>query len=108
LKYTNKYWVNNYNPNKIIHNPKDDEGIQGLNGRVFEGRNGNIIFVPTAGYHYGSNTNGVGSICYLWSSSLYLDYPYDAYYLDFHSHDIDIDGNIRCYGFSIRPVINLR
>ena len=35
------YWVDNYDPNKTIHNPKGDGGIIGLNGRVFVGKNGN-------------------------------------------------------------------
>jgi len=50
LKYTNNYWVVNYNPNKTIHNPKDDGGIQGLDGGIFEGRNGNQLFIPAAGF----------------------------------------------------------
>ena len=36
INYTNNYWVKNYDPNKTIHNPEDDGGIRGLNGRVFE------------------------------------------------------------------------
>ena len=35
IKYTDNYWVNNYNPNYLKHNPEDDGGIKGLNGRVF-------------------------------------------------------------------------
>jgi hypothetical protein len=41
IDYTKNYWVNNYDPNKIVHNSIDDGGIQGLNGRIFEGKNGN-------------------------------------------------------------------
>ena len=32
INYTNNYWVNNYDPNKLVHNQEDDGGIQGLNG----------------------------------------------------------------------------
>ena len=39
--YTKNYWVKNYDPNKTTHNAKNDRGIQGLNGRVFAGINGN-------------------------------------------------------------------
>ena len=41
INYTNNYWINNYDPNKTIHNPEDDGGIKGLNGRIFEGKNRN-------------------------------------------------------------------
>ena len=37
IKYTKNYWVNNYDPNKIKHNRRNDVGIKGLNGRVFIG-----------------------------------------------------------------------
>ena len=41
IKYTNNYWVKNYDPSKMEHNPEDDKGIKGLNGYMFEGKNGN-------------------------------------------------------------------
>ena len=43
LRHTKHYWKNNYN------------GVQGLNGRVFKGKNGKELFLPAAGYIY---TNG--------------------------------------------------
>ena len=105
IKYTNNYWVNNYDPNKTIHNPENDGGIKGLNGRIFEGKNKNQLFIPAAGYRYGSVINDVGSYCYLWSSSLYLDYPDDACNLYFSSGDIDMSIPNRCVGYSICPVL---
>ena len=105
IKYTNNYWVNNYDPSKTVHNPKDDKGIQGLNGRVFVGKNANQLFIPAAGYRYGSVINDVGSYCYLWSSCLYLDYPDDAYNLYFSSGSIYVDYGNRCVGYSICPVL---
>ena len=116
INYTNNYWVYNYNPywvynynqpNKTIHNQKGDGGIQGLNGRVFIGKNGNQLFIPAAGCYYNSNILDVGSECYLWSSNLYLNYPNNAYFLDVDLNSIDIYDSERCDGFSIRPVINL-
>ena len=92
---------------KIKHNPEDDGGIQGLNGRVFEGKNRNQLFIPAAGYHSGLDTNSVGSSCYLWSSSLYLDIPQSSYYLYFNSEYINMIDFHRYYGHSIRPVVNL-
>ena len=107
INYTSNYWVKNYNPNKTIHDPKDDGGIQGLNGRVFVGKNANQLFIPAAGYRYNSNIGNVGHDCYLWSSSLYLNNPDNAYYLYVDSVDINVNSNLRYDGYSIRSVINL-
>ena len=107
LKYTNNYQVNNYDPNKLVHNPEDDGGVLDLNGRIFEGTNGNQMFIPAAGYCSGNNCNYVGSEGFLWSSSLCLDNPSNVYNLIFFLNTIDIVKNGRCNGFSIRPVINI-
>ncbi len=107
LKYTISYWVNNYDPNKHIHEPEDDGGIQGLNGRVFVGKNGNQMFIPAAGYHSGDDIKYTGDDGSLWTSSLCLDYNDLAHYLYFDTDNINIYDYRRCAGFPIRPVINL-
>ena len=107
IKHTNNYWVNNYEPNKTIHNPEDDGGIQGLNGQIFEGKNGNQLFIPAAGSRSSFLSYDAGSHCRLWSSSLCLDNPSHAYYLSFNSFSINISDFYRYCGYSIRPVINL-
>ncbi len=107
IKYTSNYWVNNYNPNKTMHNPENDNGIQGLNGRVFEGKNGNQIFIPAAGYCHNSHANDDVDYCYLWSSDLYLLKTCYATYVSFNSADINICCYDRYCGFTVRPVINL-
>lgn len=86
-------WVINYN------------GVSGLNGRVFTGTNGNTLFMPAAGFFYGSTTQQVGSGCGLWSSIIIGD-PYTALYLYFTSDYIYIsNGNNRGdRGFSVRCV----
>ena len=106
INYTNNYWVNNYDPSKIEHTTNDG-GIQGLNGRIFEGKNRNQLFIPAAGYCSGSDTNSVGTFCFLWSSSLHLADSSNAYNIYFYLNAIAMANNCRCYGFSIRPVINL-
>ena len=103
-KVTN-VWINNYDPNKLVHNPEDDGGISGLNGRLFTSiSNGNTLFIPAAGYRFGSNIYNVGSYCYLWSSSLYLGNPGRAYYLYFNSVNISMNSNDRCFGYIVCPV----
>ena len=104
--YTQNYWVNNYNPNNMEHHTNDD-GIQGLNGRVFIGKNGNQLFIPASGCRSGFGIECGGFSCSLWSSSLNLDEPDISYYIYFNSDDIEMNCNDRCYSFSVRPVINL-
>ena len=107
IKYTISYWVNNYDPNKHIHEPEDDGGIQGLNGRVFVGKNANQIFIPAAGYITDDDLNCVGDDGSLWTSNLCLDYNDLAHYLYFDTDNINIYDYNRCTGFPVRPVINL-
>ena len=104
---TQNYCVKNYNPNKTIHDPEDDKGIQGLNGRVFEGQNRNQLFIPSAGLCNGFNNINSGMFGYLWTSNLRLDNSNYAYYLLSYSDHLGIYNNYRCHGYSVRPVINL-
>ena len=83
----------------------DYKGISGLNGRVFTSKvNGNTLFIPAAGYRSGFDIYSVGSSCYLWSSSLYLDYPGSAYNLYFNSDRIRMDYYDRYNSLSVRPI----
>ena len=107
LEYTQNFWVNNYDPNKTVHNSEDDGGIQGLNGRIFEGKNGNQLFIPAAGYRDGSGIYNTGFHCYLWSSSLYLGNPNYADCVSFNSDTIRMSYSDRCCGVSVCTVINL-
>ena len=107
INYTKNYWVKNYNPNKIKHNQEDDGGIQGLNGGVFEGKNGNQLFIPAAGSRDGFLNKDTDSCCRLWSSSLCLKNPGNIYYLLFKANYINMIDFYGCGGQSVRPVINL-
>ena len=109
INCTKNYWVHNYDPNKLVHNLEDDGGIKELNGMVFEGKNGNQIFIPASGYRDGSDILSVSYGCDLWSMTLctsnFLDV--NAYELDLSPFDIRTIGIDRYYGLPIRPVINL-
>ena len=78
----------------------------GVNGyKVTSKSNGNSIFLPAAGYRYGSGLDLAGSSGYYWSSSLYTDSPDRAYGLRFNSDNVVwSDHYRRRYGFSVRPV----
>ena len=84
---------------------------RGVNGYVVRGRGAyasNSIFLPAAGYGYGTSLNDSGSYGYYWSSVPNSGYD-NARYLDFSSGD-HITGYYdiyRYYGFSVRPVQGL-
>ena len=61
------------------------------------------MFIPAAGFRFGSNINYITG-CYLWSSSLYLDSPSYAYRLHFNSRSINMSNYDRFDGFSVRAI----
>jgi hypothetical protein len=80
--------------------------LNGVNGYEVKATNGNSIFLPAAGCHFGSNlkVQDAASSGLYWSCSLYksgIDY---ARLMLFSSNKHDLDGYGRCFGFSIRPV----
>ena len=60
------------------------------------------IFLPAAGYGYGTGLNDVGDDGYYWSSSLYTYSPYYAYHLRFNEYDANTREYERYYGQSVR------
>ena len=62
------------------------------------------IFLPAAGYRYGTSLNYAGEHGDYWSSSLYSDGPYDARFLYFRSGHHYTSYGYRSYGRSVRPV----
>lgn len=83
------------------------ETLNGVNGKRFTSTNGNSIFVPAASNcSYGSLAN-VGSLGFLWSSSLSDSSPMYGWALDFASDYVGVyDDFDRCRGNTIRPVQN--
>ena len=90
-------------PNKWV---KNHNGIDGLNGRVFTGNNGNKLFIPAAGWHVDSSYVYQGDRCRLWTSKLGTDCVEDAWYFYFYSDDIGLGINNRYFGFPVRGIIN--
>jgi hypothetical protein len=88
----------NCNVERIIQN-----GVFGL--RFISKINGNKIFLPAAGFHNDYALKSVGTWGYYWSSSLNA-YDNSAYYLYFHSDNINYGNINRCTGRSVRPVLS--
>ena len=74
------------------------------NGHRITGKNGNSIFLPAAGLRGVNDCYNVGSGGDYWSSSLYKDFPSDAWQVYFYSNGVRRCHDSRHYGFSVRPV----
>ncbi len=78
--------------------------LNGVNGQLVTGPNGNSIFLPAAGYRSGTSLRSAGSNGWYWSSSLYTDSPNYAYHLVFYSGGHIWINSYRGDGHSVRPV----
>ena len=77
----------------------------GVNGRLFTASSGQSLFLPAAGCRDLSSLHLAGSYGYYWSSSLYTDYPNDAWYFYFDSGNYSMGNYLgRYYGQSVRAV----
>lgn len=78
-------------------------GVYGY--KVTSKKNNNSIFLPAAGYRYGTCSYFVGSYGDYWSSQVYSSNVFGAWNMYFHSGSRNPDsGYNRCCGFSVRPV----
>ena len=82
--------------------------LNGVKGWIVTGRDAYesaSIFLPCAGYGFGTSLNAAGSYGYYWSSVPYSGSSgYYAWGLYFSSSDHSTDDNYRYYGQSVRPV----
>ncbi|MBQ7945142.1 MAG: InlB B-repeat-containing protein [Bacteroidales bacterium] len=79
----------------------------GINGyKVTSKTNGNSIFLPAAGYRYGTSVYNVGSYGHYWSSSLYESNPSYACCLSFYSDVVGWSYSYRYFGRTVRAVFS--
>ena len=78
--------------------------LNGVNGYRVTGPNGNSIFLPAAGYRYGTEVYERGFYGRYWSSSLSSIYSKEAYFLYFNNGGYIWSNNSRNDGQSVRPV----
>lgn len=83
--------------------------LNGVNGRLFTGPNGNTIFLPAAGVRMNDSFEYAGSDGYYWSSVLDTSDelgPVFASILEFHSYKFRSEcyEEIRIWGLTVRPV----
>ena len=79
----------------------------GVNGyKVTSKTNGNSIFLPAAGYRYGTSFITVGSYGNYWLSSLYESNPSEACCLSFYSGVVGWSYIYRYFGRTVRAVFS--
>lgn len=96
---TKEEWEELKNNSTIIWTTRN-----GVNGWRFTAMNGNMLFLPAAGYRDDSNLEIVGSFGVYWSSSLHDAYTGSAWYFKLHSVSCIIEYHVRCSGLPVRPV----
>ena len=77
----------------------------GVKGYKVTGPNGNSIFLPAAGFRYGSSLYDAGSDGFYWSSTPYDNYDDSAYFLGFGSSGHHVGYDFHSFGRSVRPIL---
>jgi len=82
--------------------------VNGVNGYLFIGKNGNSVFLPAAGYRWSSEFSSAGNSGCYWSSTLYEgSYTYECYAYTLYLYDsrsLFSYHQARDMGLSVRPV----
>lgn len=78
--------------------------MNGVNGYLVTGPNGNSIFLPAAGYCSGEDVYDRGRCGYYWSATLDEDNSRLAYFLKFYDGGYYLGNGYREDGRTIRPV----
>ncbi len=76
--------------------------LNGVNGRLFTGPNGNTMFLPAAEGRFDESLYPDDG--FYWSSTLSSTHPYCAYFRGFHSGKVWDGGSYRFHGFTVRAV----
>lgn len=75
-------------------------------GYMVRGGNGELIFLPFAGYQSGLNQYDVGKDGYYWSSTLDKNSPDDAWFMHISQGKHELNSFYRSQGRNIRPVMH--
>ena len=77
--------------------------LNGVNGQLVTGPNGNSIFLPYSGAFDGNLQVDIGEYGYLWSRTLYSNEPNMAFIIFCDRNYLYYDSVIeRCAGFTVR------
>ncbi len=85
--------------------------MNGVEGRLITGPNGNSIFLPATGFHWHESVKYVGIYGNYSSRTLRPNYSNNAFGLSFNSEHVYMEYYCdfwRYYGYTVRPVLVLR
>jgi hypothetical protein len=101
---TNDQWAELKNNTTVIWTTRN-----GIYGALFTASNGNVLFLPAAGYRGGQANLDVGDRGYYWSSSLVTTLPFDGYCFRFNSTSFAPSYLYeRYFGLPVRPVCSAK
>ncbi len=78
--------------------------LNGINGRLFTGTNGETLFLPASGQYGNYEIGGVGNHAFYWSNSLEVENPMSAWTIFIHDGPFGFGTGSRDRGYIIRPV----
>ena len=82
----------------------ESTSVNGVNGRLFTGPNGNSIFLPAAGCRYNESLNEAGYYGDYWSATPTSDSGYACHLYFFHNGSYGWRSRHRADGRAVRPV----
>ena len=95
--------------NELLDNTTSEWTTEnGVYGRRLTASNGKSLFLPAAGYRWGSELYYAGEVGNYWSSSFDADDPDDAWVFLFSSDGQGMNYDFRYGGLSVRPVRSAR
>ena len=80
--------------------------MNGVNGTLYTSKtNGDTLFIPATGYGRDGSVTGEGSYANVWGSSLNVEYPNSACFLEGTSYGVNMGYITRYLGRSVRGVL---
>ena len=78
--------------------------VNGVNGRMFTGKNDNKVFLPAGGKMNILSNESLGKLGHYWSNTEYWDDRANAFYFYFHDGNAGVHFGGKAQGLLIRPV----
>jgi hypothetical protein len=88
------------------HEVVENYNNSGIDGMLFTAKNGNTLFLPCAGFINNTSNDAISVDGLYWMSNIDPNDSNNAYYLYFWDTSLYTVVTNRCYGLSVRGVLN--
>ena len=88
------------------HKLVENYNNSGVDGMLFTAKNGNTLFLPAAGFINNTSNDDISINGLYWASNIDPNDSYNAYNLFFEDDNLYIMVGVRCYGLTVRGVLN--